>query len=301
MQDLNDLYFYAQVVDHGGFAAAARALGEPKSKLSRRVGRLEERLQVRLIQRSTRRLTVTEIGRVYYNYCKAMLVQAEAAQDAIDRSRSEPCGTVRLTCPTALLGARVGRMLADYMTANPSVELQLEATDRRVDVVGEGIDLALRVRPPPLEDSDLVMRTLAERRQCLLASPRLVEELDPPGVPADLGRYPSLHLGVPQQQHSWQLIGPDRVEARIEHQPRYITRDMSALRIAASAGVGIVQLPIMMVRDELDRGELVQLLPGWAPRSEIIHAVFPSRRGLLPSVRSLVDFLAARFREIDEE
>lgn len=300
MQDLNNLYFYAQVVDHGGFAAAARALGEPKSKLSRRVARLEERLQVRLIQRSTRRLTVTEIGQVYYNYCKAMLVQAEAAQDAIDRSRSEPCGVVRLTCPTALLGARVGRMLADYMTANPSVELHLEATDRRVDVVGEGIDVALRVRPPPLEDSDLVMRTLAERRQCLLASPRLVESLDQPGVPADLARYPSLHLGVPQQQHIWQLIGPGG-EARIEHQPRYITRDMNALRVAATAGVGIVQLPVMMVRDELDRGELIHLLPGWAPRSEIIHAVFPSRRGLLPSVRSLVDFLAARFREIDEE
>jgi len=301
MQDLNDLYFYAQVVDHGGFAAAARALGEPKSKLSRRVARLEERLQVRLIQRSTRRLTVTEIGQVYYNYCKAMLVQAEAAQDAIDRSRSEPCGIVRLTCPTALLGTRVGRMLADYMTANPNVELHLEATDRRVDVVGEGIDVALRVRPPPLKDSDLVMRTLAERRQCLLASPRLVESLDRPGVPADLARYPSLHLGVPQQQHFWQLIGPDGVEARIEHQPRYITRDMNALRIAATVGVGIVQLPVMMVRHELERGELIQLLPGWAPRSEIIHAVFPSRRGLLPSVRSLVDFLAARFREIEEE
>jgi len=301
MQDLNDLYFYAQVVDHGGFAAAARALGEPKSKLSRRVARLEERLQVRLIQRSTRRLTVTEIGQVYYNYCKAMQVQAEAAQDAIDRSRSEPCGIVRLTCPTALLGARVGRMLAGYMTANPGVELHLEATDRRVDVVGEGVDLALRVRPAPLEDSDLVMRVLAERRQCLLASPRLVESLGAPGVPADLARYPSLHLGVPRQQHIWQLIGPGGGEARIAHQPRYITRDMNALRAAATAGVGIVHLPVMMVREELGRGELIELLPGWAPRSEIIHAVFPSRRGLLPSVRSLVDFLAARFREIDEE
>jgi len=301
MQDLNDLYFYVQVVDHGGFAAAARALGEPKSKLSRRISGLEDRLQVRLLHRSTRQIAVTELGQIYYAYCKAMLVQAEAAQEVIDRSRSEPCGIVRMTCPVALLGARVSHMLAEFMVANPRVELHLEATDRRVDVVGEGIDIAIRVRPPPLEDSDLVLRTLAERSQCLLASPHLAESLGYPEVPADLNHCPSLDLGIPQQQHVWHLIGPDGEETHVEHRPRYVTRDMSALRTAATAGVGVVQLPAMMVRDELDRGDLIHLLPGWAPKAEIIHAVFPSRRGLLPSVRGLVDFLATRFRELDED
>jgi DNA-binding transcriptional LysR family regulator len=146
VQDLNDLYYYAQVVDHGGFAAASRATGEPKSKLSRRIAALEARLGVRLLQRSTRRFTVTELGRVYHTHCKAVLVEAEAAEEAIDHRRSEPCGTVRVSCPVALLDLQVGAMLAEFLARHPRVTLQLEATNRRVDVVAEGIDVAVRVR-----------------------------------------------------------------------------------------------------------------------------------------------------------
>ncbi len=171
--DLNDLYYFAQVVDHQGFAPAGRVLGIPKSKLSRRVAMLEERLGVRLIQRSTRRFSVTELGQTYYAHCKAMLVEAEAAESAIEQTRAEPSGLVRMSCPVALLHARVGDMIADFMAANPKVIVHLEATNRRVDVVAEGIDLAVRVRVPPLEDSDLVMRVLAERAWCFVASPAL--------------------------------------------------------------------------------------------------------------------------------
>lgn len=301
MQDLNDLNYFAQVVDYEGFAPAARALGIPKSRLSRRVAGLEERLGVRLLQRSTRQVTVTEIGRAYYAHCKAMTVEAEAAQDAIDLRRAEPCGIVRMTCPVALLDARVADMLAEFMAAHPRVELHLEATNRRVDVVGEGIDVAVRVRPPPLEDSDLALRVLADRGQCLVAGPRLLEELGTPRVPADLERFPSLDLGAPQQHHVWNLIGPDGAEARIEHHPRFITRGMFALRAAAKAGVGIVQLPTMMITTELEEGDLVRVLPGWEPRREVIHAVFASTRGLLPSVRGLIDFLAERFADLAED
>jgi len=144
MQDLNDLYYYVQVVDHGGFAPAGRALGIPKSKLSRRIALLEERLGVRLIQRSTRRFAVTEIGQTYYGHCKAMLVEAEAADDAIAVMHAEPRGIVRLACPVALLDARVAGMVAGFMVAHPRVEVHLEETNRRVDVVGEGVDIALR-------------------------------------------------------------------------------------------------------------------------------------------------------------
>src|SRR5256885_5618356 len=158
MKDLNDLYYYVQVVDHGGFAPAGRALGMPKSKLSRRIAQLEERLGTRLIQRSTRRFAVTETGQTYYGHCKAMLVEADAADEAIALTHAEPRGIVRMTCPVALLDARIADMLAAFMAAYPRVEIHLEETNRRVDVVGEGIDVAIRVRPPPLEDSDLVMR-----------------------------------------------------------------------------------------------------------------------------------------------
>jgi DNA-binding transcriptional LysR family regulator len=295
MQDLNDLYYFTQIVEHGGFAAAGRSLGIPKSKLSRRLAVLEERLGVRLIQRSTRRFAVSELGQDYLLHCKAMLVEAEAAQQAIERTRSEPRGVVRLSCPIALLDMRVGAIVAEFMLRHPQVEMHLEATDRRVDVVSEAIDVALRVRTPPLQDSELVLRTLGPSSQCLVAAPQLLQRLGAPVVPSDLGALPSMDLGAPQSAHVWSLLGPEGAQASIHHRPRLITRGMIALRQAAIAGIGIVQLPTQMLHDELSSGALIRVLPDWAPRIEIIHAVFASRRGLLPSVRALLDFLAARF------
>lgn len=288
MRDLNDLYYFVQVVDHGGFAPAGRALNLPKSKLSRRIARLEERIGMRLIQRSTRRFAVTDIGQTYYAHCRAMLVEADAADEAVALVRTEPRGIVRMTCPVALLDALVGDMIAAFMAECPLVEIHLEETNRRVDVVGEGIDIALRV--------------LAERGQCLVASPRLVERAGAaPRVPADLAALPSIALGLPQDEHVWNLRGPDGAHAAIHHRPRLVTRGMLALRAAAVAGVGVVQLPTMMVREQIARGELRQLLPGWAPRREIVHAVFASRRGLLPSVCALLDFLAQRFAALEPD
>jgi DNA-binding transcriptional LysR family regulator len=301
MQDLNDLYYYVQVVDYGGFAPAARALDMPKSKLSRRVAELEERLGVRLILRTTRQFSVTEIGQTYYEHCKAMLVEAEAAQEAIELIRAEPRGVVRVTCPIALLHANVGSMLADFMAAHPRITVNLDATNRRVDPVGEGIDVAIRVRPPPIQDSDLIMRVLAERSQCVVASPSLIERQSVPKAPADLTGWPSLGLGAPQQGHTWTLLGPDGAQAIVHHTPRFVTTDMMALRSAAVAGVGVVQLPTMIIREQIANGALTRLIPDWIPRREIIHAVFSSRRGLLPSVRSLIDYLAQRFSELQEE
>lgn len=296
MRDLNDLYYYVQVIDHGGFAPAGRALGMPKSKLSRRVALLEARLGVRLIQRSTRRFSVTEIGQTYYAHCKAMLVEAEAAQEAIDVTRADPQGIVRITCPVALLHADVETILADFMVDNPRVTLHLEATNRRVDPIGEAIDVALRVRPPPLDDSDLVMRILANRNQCLVASTALVALRGLPNTPADLTDWPSLGSGPFQENHVWNLFGPNGAQAALHYTPRLVTADMAMLRRAALAGIGVVQLPTMMVRDQLAKGELIQLPPGWAPRCDVVHAVFPSRRGLLPAVRALLDYLAQRFQ-----
>ncbi len=301
MQDLNDLYYYVQVVDYAGFAPAGRALGVPKSKLSRRIALLEERLGVRLIQRSTRRFSVTEIGQTYYSHCKAMLVEAAAAQEAIDITRSDPQGTVRITCPVALLHANVEIMLADFMGNNPRVTVHLEATNRRVDPISEGIDIALRVRPPPIENSDLVMRVLANRRQCLVCSPSLLEQHGLPKVPADLSAWPSLAMGRPQSTHVWNLFGPDGEQASLHHTPRFVTDDMAALRTMTIAGIGMAQLPLMMIREQLSKGTLQPLLNGWAPRPDIVHAVFPSRRGLLPAVRSLVDHLADQFQALEED
>ncbi|ART48572.1 LysR family transcriptional regulator [Acidovorax carolinensis] len=297
MQDLNDLYFFVQVVEHQGFAPAGRALGMPKSTLSRRIAQLEERLGVRLIQRSTRRFAVTEIGQDYYRHCVAMLVEANAAQDVIERHSAEPQGTVRLACPTALLDYQLGELLARFMVVRPKVQVHLESTNRRVDVIGEGFDIAIRVRFPPLEDTDLVMRVLGESTQCLVASPDLLQAhgLSAPLLPADLSSLPSLDEGPPHREHMWSLRGPGGAMATVSHHPRLISDDRLALRMAALHGVGVLQLPTMMVRKYLERGLLVDLLPDWQPRPGVVHAVFPSRRGLLPAVRELIDYLAAEF------
>ncbi|MFC6672667.1 LysR family transcriptional regulator [Marinobacterium aestuariivivens] len=301
MQDLNDLYYYVQAVDHGGFAPAGRALGVPKSKLSRRIALLEDRLGVRLIQRSTRHFKMTDVGQTYYDHCKAMLVEAESAQEAIDAIKAEPRGLIRLTCPIALLHAHVGSMLADFMVRYPHVRIHLEATNRRVDVIAEGVDVAIRVRPPPLEDSELVLRVLSDRGQCLVASPALIERQGVPAAPADLVKWPSLGLGEPQQSYSWILNGPHDARITLNHSPRFVTTDMVALRNAALAGVGVVQLPTLMVPDQLADGSLVRVLPDWFPRREIIHVVFPSRRCLLPSVRVLIDYLSEQYASFEED
>jgi DNA-binding transcriptional LysR family regulator len=301
MYDLNDLHYFVQVVDHGGFAPAGRALGEPKSKLSRRIALLEERLGVRLIQRSTRHFLMTEIGQNYYAHCKAMLVEAESAQAAVEQTRSEPSGIIRLTCPVALLHARVSVVLAGFMAHYPRVAVHLEATNRRVDLIAEGIDVAIRVRPMPIEASDLMMKVLAQRGHALVASPDLVAKTGAVCVPADLNILPSLDLGPPRQEHIWKLEGTDGAQAIIHDRPRLISDDMIALRCAAIAGVGVVHLPLLIVSDEIHDGKLIHLLPSWAPKRQVVHAVYPSKRGLLPSVRALLDYLGARFSELRED
>jgi DNA-binding transcriptional LysR family regulator len=290
MQDLNDLYYFAAVVDHGGFASAGRALGIQKSRLSRRVLLLEERLGVRLLNRSSRRFSLTEIGREFYERCVAVRVEAEAAEQIVAEVRAEPRGVVRMSCPTALLSFQFGELIARFMMENPAIKVHLESTNRRVDVVAEGFDLAIRVRFPPLESSDLVMRRLDESTQCLVAAPSLVGT--GMGSPVDLRQLPSLDLGPAHRDHAWQLHHADGQVATIPHVPRLVTDDMSVLRDAAVAGVGAVQLPTIFIWDDVRAGRLVHVVPDWRPRAGIVHAVFPSRRGLLPSVRALVDFLA---------
>lgn len=290
MKDLNDLYYFAKIVENGGFSAAARALGMPKSRLSRRVQQLEERLGVRLLNRSSRQFSLTEVGREYYERCRAMLVEAEAAEQAVAALHASPRGVVRMSCPTALLNFQFSALLAQFMVEYPGVELHLDATNRHVDVMAEGVDIAIRVRFPPLPSTDLVMRKLDTSTQCLVASPALIPQ--PLKSPAELSGLPSLGMGPFQQDQHWQLEGPDGKVSTISHHPRLIVSDMTTLREAALAGLGIVQLPVLMVWRDLEAGRLIHALPQWQPRAGIVHAVFPSRRGILPAVRALLDFLA---------
>ncbi|MBI6898339.1 LysR family transcriptional regulator [Pseudomonas putida] len=301
MFDLNDLYLYAKVVEHGGFAPAGRILGLPKSRLSRRVAKLEERLGVRLIQRSTRQFQVTEVGLEYYRHCLGMLEQAVAAEDAVERNRAEPRGIVRLASSTALLDSRLAPMLASFMAQCPVVELLVKSYNRRVDVIGEGFDLVLSVQHQPLESSELIMRRLAPSRQCLVAAPGLLAEHGRPVSPEGLQALPSLNWGANVQDSTWILVGPAGAEVAVRHRPRVVSDDLAVLREAALAGVGAVLLPDEAVREDLAAGRLVHVLDDWAPREGEVVALFPSRRGLMPAVRKLIDYLADAFEQEQQD
>ncbi|WP_313044191.1 LysR substrate-binding domain-containing protein [Pseudomonas sp.] len=295
MFDLNELFLYAKVVEYGGFAAAGRALNLPKSTLSRRVSQLEARLGARLIQRSTRQFQVTDIGQAYYRHCVAMIAEAESAEDVIAFNKSEPRGVIRLSCTTALLNYWVAPMLAQFMAQCASVELNVKSFNRKVDIISEGYDMALNLCFPPLESSELVMKVLAKSPQVLVASATFLQDAPLPSLPADLAGLATIHWGNPLLAYLWDMTGPDGATAQVAHTPRLVSDDMSTLKNAALAGVGIANLPQVVVKDELADGRLIAILPEWQPAEGVITAVFPSRRGLMPSVRSLIDFLGDAF------
>jgi len=260
------------------------------------VALLEESLESRLLQRSTRHFGMTEVGEVYYRHCVAMIAEAEAAQEAIDNTSAEPRGTIRVTCPISLMLSSVGPLISRYLAAHPQVRVRLSATNRRVDVIEEGVDVALRVRFPPLEDEGLVMKRLAESRQLLVGSPALLDQLGRPGSPPELSQLPGLDLISSSPRHTWEFRDAAGQHVSVAFEPRYATDDMYALRQAAEAGIGIAQLADYVVMDQIASGGLEVILPNWTLPSGIVHAVFPSRRGLSPAVRSFLDFLAAEFR-----
>ena len=298
MQDLNDLYYFVQVVRSSGFAPAGRALDIPKSRLSRRIALLEERLGVRLIQRSTRSFAVTELGQEYFDQCLSMLAGAEAAQDVIDRTHAEPQGTIRMSAPPALIYYFLGDVVARFMEKCPKVHVYLKSFSRPVDVLREGYDLAVRVRFGAIESSDLVMKHLGIGAQCLVASPALTRYLPHPGDPERLSDMPTLALGTEQRECQWKLNGSNGERLVVPFTPRLVTDDMLALKQAALRGVGVVALPLLMIHEELDAGQLVNVGGAWQPEPGNVHAVFPSRRGLLPAVRELLDFMSDEYRQI---
>jgi len=290
MQDLNDMVYFAEVVDRGGFAAAGRALGIPKSKLSRRVAELEARLGVRLLQRTTRKLSLTEAGEIFLRHSVAMREEADAAEEALAQVQSEPRGTIRVTCPVTVAQSTIGPLIPLFLEKHPQVRIDMEVSNRVVDLVQDGVDVALRVRPTLEDSGSLVVKNLGLTQGLLVASPALLQRLGRPEV-ADLGRLPTLAMSAVDGKTAWRLVGPDKREHEIQHRPVYTADDLLTLKYAVLKGVGMCILPDYMCRRELRLGELEQVLPGWAPRPGVVHAVFPSRRGLLPAVRRFLDFL----------
>ena len=294
MQPLEGFYYFSQVIEHRGFAKAARALGIPKSRLSRHVAALEAALNVRLLQRSTRRFVVTQVGQEVYRHATAMIAEADAALEAVEFARAAPRGVIRVSCPVAVAQSSLSAIIPEFLGQFPAVRLQLHVSNRRVDVVSEGFDVALRVRSQPSGEDGLVMRSFGEFDEYLVASPEYLARAGELTDPAQLAGRDTLDYSGEFDRRPWELAGTEGQRAQVEHTSRVCCHDFVVLRAAALAGLGIARLPETVVREDLRTGALRRVLPGWNIPQGILHVVFPSRRGLLPAVRAFIDFLAAK-------
>ncbi|MGR9237084.1 LysR substrate-binding domain-containing protein (plasmid) [Rhizobium leguminosarum] len=289
--DLNDYAYFAKVVAHGGFAAAGRALREPKSKLSRRIASLEDRLGLRLIERTSRRFRVTDTGQAFYERCRAILAEAEQAEALVAQAQAEPHGRIRFSCPTGMV-APISTLMSSFLLRFPKVRLQLVATDRAVDLIEERIDLALRVRASLTSDAALTMRSLGASIRILVTSPQLASQV---ASIEHLNTFPALSTDHAADDLEWHLEAEDGRKHIVRVQPRMGCEDMATVRDAAINGLGIALLPDHVCRDALEAGKLVRVLPAWGGLQGIVHLVFTTRRGLSPAVRALIDHLAAGF------
>lgn len=291
MRDLNDLTFFVAVVANGSFSAAARALAVPKSRLSRRVAALEARLGVRLVERSTRRFSVTSVGQDIYQHARAALAEADAMEELATRLKAAPQGLVRVSCPLGverILASALPRLLS----LHPRLRVQVIVANRRVDLINETIDIAIRVREKLDTDADLQMKTIARASAELVASPAFLDLHGRPTTPADLARLPTLSQTERSGHDQWTLIDDTGAEEVVVHEPRVAATEFAILRQAAIDGLGIALLAEYTCLEPLADGRLERVLPRWAGREATVHLVFTSHRGLLPSVRVVIDFLA---------
>jgi len=296
MQDLNDLFYFSIVVEKNGFAAAGRALDIPKSRLSRRIAQLEERLGVRLLQRSTRRFAVTDAGQRFYRHCQAVMAEAQAAEEAVAQLTTIPRGLVRVSCPVSITQNLMTSILPAFMEKYPQVKILVLSTNRRIDLINEGVDIALRVRFKLDTDGDLVLRSFGLSHSLLVASPGYLEQHGRPEQPEDLAKFDTISIAEIEWQ-SWELTGPEGRTYKLEHQPRLMCGDFPMTLAAAKQGLGVALLPESVCCQPLRDGELEVILPQWSPPDGIVHCVYPSRRGVLPAVRVLIDWLAEKLPE----
>lgn len=292
MLDLNEIAVFVKVVDSNSFTAAARALAMPKATVSRKVAELETQLGVRLLERTTRKLRLTEAGLDFYRRCSDNIAALEEASAAVSEAQHEPQGTLRITLPTVgqpLLSA----LLSEFMAVYPKVSFEIVFSDELLDLIDAGFDLAFR--GGQLRDSSLIARKLGPTQPAICASPDYLAKHGTPQRPDDLRRHDCIVLDTSSENHSWEFHTPDGKQL-IEVSGRVKANDVTFILHAVCSALGIARLPLFAVAEAIRQGRLVTLLDAYNPNFGDIYVVYPSRRHLPAKVRAFVDFLEQRMR-----
>ena len=290
VRDLNELAIFTYVVEHGGFTAAADATQLPKSNISRRIANLEKRLGVRLLERTTRKVHVTEIGDIYYRHCRRMLDEADHADLCVEHVMEIPRGTLRVGATVTTGQHLLAPLAIEFMSQNPEVRLELVLANRLFDVIDDGFDLVIRIGA--LQDSSLVARSLGYCGLFLYASPNYLKARGTPKRPEDLEDHDCLVMTDFPDSNVWTLTKGD-ITKQVSLTPRASVNDFTTLRHLVADGGGITVLPSYMHAGN-HYEQLIRVLGDWTAASVEFHAVFASHRGATPKVRAFLDFLMVR-------
>lgn len=288
---LADMAVFARVLDRGGFSVAARELGLSTGAVSKAVARLEKHLQVRLLHRTTRKLTATEAGHAFHAYCREVVAQADEAEQHLGQLQATPRGTLRLAVPLAFGLVQVAPRLTRLRDLYPDMEVELELRESAVDMVGEGYDLLLSLGEPA--DASLVARRLSTSRRIVVASPGYLASCGVPRQPEDLAQHACLTTLGPQGLR-WDFAGPRGSRSVFVHGPVRVNSDLALLE-SVLAGLGIARMPSFLVADGLAAGRLKCLFADWSPTAEGIYACYPHRHHVPAKVRAAIEFLAAAY------
>lgn len=297
MIDLNDYYYFVHVVEKQGFTSAANLLNMPKSRLSRHVSKLEERLDVKLIQRTSRQFHVTEAGQIFYQHARALLDEMEAAESAIESRKTSLNGRITMSCSVGVAQFAIKDLVTQFLLKHPKVELVQQVTNQNIDLVSSGIDMAIRGHMEALPDSSIIQRSLSTVSWHLFASPSYLSRTGTPNTPYDLFKRQSLKVGWQPAAGQWTLQNSEGLKTAVPISPQLCSDDMSTLKQAAVEGLGIVSLPAYTCRNEINDKSLVRVLADWVSGKAQLSLLTPSRKGQSPSARAFSEYLLNNLNE----
>lgn len=296
--DLNDYAYFFHVVEQRGFAPAGRALGIPKSRISRHIQQLETRLDARLIQRTSRQFAITDAGIEFFRHAKVIMEEVQTAEVAIKQRSDALTGKIRISCSPGLANFALDTIVSDFLLQHPNVEIGQFVTNEMVNLIDVGLDLVIRGHVDNLPDSSLIQKRVTKVQWGLFASPRYMEEIGEPTVPDDLKGCAGLCLGWRNDVGQWKLYSEKGNSKLIQFIPRLSSDDMVTLKEACAAGLGVVSLPAYVCQNDVKIGRLVEILPDWVSGEATLSLLQPSRQGTPPAVIAFAEYISLKLPQL---